>query len=100
MSSIDAAKKILDIKRRLQKAANWPVVLSINAWSTDLRLPPFFSVENGFSTEYRIDARGIGWEFSWKHFPGFAVFWLEHINSGSKACFGLNEDIENPRPRV
>ena len=99
MTDISFAKKILELKKKLQKASNWPVLLAINAWVTDRGLPPFFSVENGFSPEYRIDAKGIGWEFSWLYFPGYPVFWLEHVPTSKQACFGLNENVEQPRPR-
>lgn len=97
--TIAAAKKVLSLKNKLKRAANFSALLSINIWAKNKGLPPFFSVESGFNSGYRIDARGIGYEFSWKHFPGFVTFWLEHVQSGKKACFGLSEDIEQPRPR-
>lgn len=97
--AIVTAQKVLALKGKLKRAANFPVLLNINAWAKDNNLPPFFSVEDGFSPAYRIDAKGIGYEFSWRSFPGFVTFWLEHVPSARKACFGLSEDIEQPRPR-
>lgn len=88
--------KVLDIRQKLLKLR--PVIREVNLWAENNNLPYFFE-RNRFSDAYRIDAKGIGWEFSFKPFPGFPVFWLEHVESGKKACFGLKEGIENPRPR-
>lgn len=101
MSDDKFTKRLAKLETQLALLRNISVLHAINDWAAANQLPLFFYADEGieFNKEYRIDAESIGWEFSFKRFPGFPVFWVEHLDSGKSACFGLVDGIEQPRPR-
>ncbi|MEM8546501.1 MAG: hypothetical protein AAGF66_21220 [Cyanobacteria bacterium P01_H01_bin.119] len=74
---------------------------TINQWCVENGMPLFFDWEDmNFSSEYRIDVNGAGWDFSFKHWtgpqPGYPTIWIKHLPSDSSAKFGVHQGLSKP----